>query len=143
MNLESISLDPLDSLGAAYGPRLESLMADPDARVWGADTACGRQGDVILRRIDNADPRLDRAAPETERLDQIVARGSRAAHVAVNARAYDLGEDGVLVVASTVWALEHQDTPGERHHPHILPPGAYLCRRQQELTPQGVRRVFD
>lgn len=121
---------------------LAMALADSNTLRWPADQVHGRQGDVLIARLPDNDPRLDRAALEmrTQRVDRVVARGSRAAHTASDeATVYeDAASGGVLIVSASAWALVHLDSPGDQHFAHVLPAGAYLCTQQREMSPEGV-----
>jgi hypothetical protein len=124
---------------------VEAALADSNARVWPEGHAEGRQGDVLITRLANDDPRLDSALMPTRvrRLDRVLARGSRAAHVCTEAADVYECDDGLLIVARERWALHHLDTDGQRHHPHVLPAGAYFSVQQIEVTPRGMVPVRD
>ena len=129
-------------VNTAVSAALALALADAHALTWPADQKCGRQGDVLIQRLDPADPRLDQAAmlSRTRRVDRVIARGSRAAHVASDEATVYEDPEGSLVVSTKPWALVHRDSPGDRHHPHILPEGAYLCTQQRELTASGLEQ---
>jgi hypothetical protein len=128
---------------------LEAALADPNARIWPEGHTQGRQGDVLIKRIADNDPILDKGQEmaRTRVLDRVVARGSRAKHVASpEATVYQVeyqGEPALLVVANEKWALTHTDTSEHRHFPHVILEGNYICRQQVEETAQGTREVID
>lgn len=121
------------------------VAADPNARVWADSTNGGHQGDVLIQRLRGADLEAARADTTTHaRVDRVLARGSRAAHVCVGDVTVWASEaaPGVLVIeARSQWALVHTDVDGHRHHPHVLPAGWYQSAQQREATPEG--RVRD
>lgn len=124
---------------------VQAARKHPFACLWSEEHEVGRQGDVVIQKLSEKDPRLDRAAIEacTQRLDRVVARGSRAAHTASPEATVYLMPNGMsLVVSASPWALTHDD-PSHAHDPHVCPAGAYLTWQQVEDTPQGIVPVHD
>lgn len=113
--------------------------------VWTPTQKKGRQGDVVIIKLPDNSPLLDKGhlMSATKKLDRVLAKGSRASHTAEGATVYDLKNGRLLVVAHEPWTLYHHDTLAERHHPQQLPAGGYTTHQQIEETPQGVKPVAD
>lgn len=105
---------------------------------------CGRQGDLLLQRIQgDAEAELAKAPPELT-LDQpggrMVAAGAHGEHRAIGRGALVndvlIVPDGCLVV--------HTDVPSARHAALALAPGVWRIRRERELgMDQVVRDIKD
>lgn len=127
---------------------VSQIAADPEARIWKATTKAGRQGDVLLKRLSGKALEDAKAEVPTRnrKVDQCLARGSRAAHIAIGditvwepSKAPAEGAPLVLYVeARETWGLVHTDKKGHAHHPHVIPAGWYEVTQQCEATPSGV-----
>lgn len=103
------------------------------------------QGDIYIRKIDKLPVGVIETQPENGRV--IVTHSETGHHHVMDAEAvtmYRLPDSimDCLLVIDKPTALEHlreQDT----HEPIMFDKGIYHVRRQQEYTPQGLRRVED
>jgi len=115
------------------------------------------QGDVVLVRVDDVDPKRDKiVAPMGGAV--VLAEGEHTGHRHAfyggamlfrdDALARDMPADlyiGHVKVASGGAILEHGTGPGMKgdHDPIEVPAGTYVARRQREYTGREDRRVED
>jgi hypothetical protein len=106
-----------------------------------------RQGDVLMLRVNgNADEFRERVAEPRADGQVVLAYGEVTGHAhAIADDAATLwrlpGDDRLLLIAGTRdVALRH-----EEHATVMVPPGAYVVRRQREFAPDGEdeARAFD
>lgn len=103
------------------------------------------QGDVYIRRVETLPKNAVVVKPDQGRV--IVAHSETGHHHAMDADAVTMYRlptsimDCLLVVDKPT-ALEHL-REFDTHEPIMFDKGIYHVRRQQEYTPEGLRRVED
>lgn len=103
------------------------------------------QGDVYIRRVDKL-PK-DAVAVKAEAGRVIVTHSETGHHHVMEAEGvtmYRLPDSimDCLLVVDKPTALEHL-REHDKHEPIMFDKGIYHVRRQQEYTPEGLRRVED
>lgn len=103
------------------------------------------QGDVYIRRIETLPKNAIPEKPEHGRV--IVTHSETGHHHVMDADAvtmYRLPDSimDCLLVVDKPTALEHL-REHDQHEPIMFEAGIYHVRRQQEYTPEGLRRVED
>lgn len=132
-----------NELGREVTPNdaIDEIASATNTRVWSSETQ-GRQGDVLIERLPEPPPEAARLA-YSRRVDTVLAKGSRAAHVVIGeVSCWESPTEPDVIYAEAYGrvALVHTDQVAHRHHPHVLPAGWYRCRQQAEATPTGVVR---
>lgn len=103
------------------------------------------QGDIYIKRVDKLPAGAIKVEPENGRV--IVTHSETGHHHLMNADAvtmYRLPDSimDCLLVVDQPTALEHL-REHDTHEPIMFDKGVYHVRRQQEYTPEGLRRVED
>lgn len=103
------------------------------------------QGDIYIRRIDTLPAGAIKVTPEGGR--NIVTHSETDHHHVMDAKSvtmYSLPNSimDCLLVVDNPTALEHL-REHDTHEPIMFDKGIYHVRRQQEYTPEGLRRVED
>ncbi len=103
------------------------------------------QGDIYIRRIDALPANATKACADKGRV--IVTHSETGHHHVMDAAAvtmYRLPDSimDCLLVVDQPTALEHL-REHDTHEPIMFDKGVYHVRRQQEYTPEGLRRVED
>lgn len=112
----------------------------------------GRQGDVALVRVDSLPKGLE--PTKRDHIGRIVlaygeasghSHAIRDSHVTGFRMAGSEEVDYIEVGGSGAATLNHEYESGKQaeHHALDLPPGAYKVVRQQEYSPEAIRRVVD
>lgn len=104
-------------------------------------TTIYRQGDVLLRRVQEPTEPLTRVAPDASGCVVL-------AHGEVTGHAHVLRDAGVTLHDApqgrrVLHLLRGGRLLHEEHAPIALPPGWYEVRRQREYTPEQIRTVAD
>ena len=103
------------------------------------------QGDIYIRRIDSLP--ANAIAEKSENGRVIVTHSETGHHHVMDAKTVTMYRlpgsimDCLLVVNQPT-ALEHLREQ-DKHEPILFDKGIYHVRRQQEYTPEGLRRVED
>lgn len=104
-----------------------------------------RQGDVLIRRIDDGEPPTEATLVKPDAGRVILAYGEVTGH----AHAIKAGPSVQLLALpgqDDRWLRIGGDGAELRHEEHAtiaLPPGLYRLRVQREYSPEAIRRVAD
>jgi len=116
------------------------------------------QGDVILERVEDIEPKPEQIVKPEKNGAIVLAEGEVTGHLHAiyggaimfrdDALARGVPEDlyiGHVKVASAGAVLEHGTGPGQKgdHDPVEIPAGTYRARRQREYHAGEARRVAD